>query len=350
VEFLFRHARGAAGLEIGFFGGEPLVEFERLRAITALIQDHPDYHPDRVRLTLTSNGTLYSEAIAEFLDRNGVRFCISCDGPPEVQDTLRCTREGGATAHLVEAHLKAALDSLPVVLVNTVVHPRTFRRLPETVAYLSGLGLRHLYLNLDYSAPWTRSEAEELAGVYARLGERYVAWYLAGDPHFVSFLDSKIAALLRGGIDPLERCRMGSGELAFSPDGGIYPCERLIGDGVAPAHRIGHVDTGLDLSRLGCHLASPSGSASASNPECADCGIRDSCMNWCGCSNQFMTGYYDRVGPFLCASERAAITTALQAMQVLGERLGPVFLNHFLGAPHTNSYRAKSGEETPCPL
>jgi uncharacterized protein len=147
-----------------------------------------------------------------------------------------------------------------------------------------------------------------------------------------------------------------SGELAFSSDGGIYPCERLIGDGIEPSHRIGHVSVGLDLSAIRCHFASSrekedqTSAPAASNPECKTCGIRDMCMNWCGCSNAFMTGFYDRVGGFLCASERAAITSALKAMEVLGDRLGPVFLNHFLGAPHLNTHRAKSGEEIPCAL
>lgn len=356
VDFIYRHSRAAAGLDIGFFGGEPLVEFERMRAITALIREHPAYEADRIRLTLTSNGTLFTEAIAGFLLENQIRLCISCDGLPAVQDSLRRTQEGHGSASRVEATLKRALELLPVVLVNAVIHPRTFRHLPESVGYLSDLGLRHVYLNPDYSAAWSQAETEELASVYGRLVDLYVNWYLEGDPHFISVLDSKIAALLRGGIDPLERCRMGSGELAFSPDGGIYPCERLIGNGLGGSHRIGHVDTGINLSALRCRLASPQttthpdAAPAASNPECIECGIRDTCMNWCGCSNTFMTGFYDRVGPFLCASERAAITSALQAMRILGERLGPVFLDHFLGRPHSNSKRVNGEQDLACPL
>ncbi len=60
-------------------------------------------------------------------------------------------------------------------------------------------------------------------------------------------------------------------------------------------------------------------------------------MNWCGCSNAFMTGYYNRVGAFLCASERAAIQTALEVFQTLERKLGPVFLHHLSGAPQRNS-------------
>jgi len=352
VDFIFRHSRRAAGLEIGFFGGEPLLEFGTLQSITRLIQDHPAYDPARVRLSLTTNGTIFSDAIIQFLLEHDIKFCISCDGPPEIQNTFRHTKEGAGSSSLVEGTIRQAISALPVVLVNAVFHPRTFRRLPETVDYFAGLGVRHLYLNPDFSARWTQAEVDDLPRIYQELTERYIAWYLAGDPHFISLLDSKITALLRGGFDPMERCRMGSGELAFSPDGGIYPCERLIGDGFDGAHRIGHVETGLDFSRMRCHVSPGTeplkaedqdaagkdiASLSVANPECRQCGIRDYCMNWCGCSNTFMTGYYNRTGPFLCASERALTASGLHALKVLGDRMGSVFLHHLLGSPHTNS-------------
>ena len=66
-------------------------------------------------------------------------------------------------------------------------------------------------------------------------------------------------------------------------------------------------------------------------------------MNWCGCSNYFMTGYYNRVGPFLCASEKAAIAVAVKAFSTLEERLGPTFAHHVSGTPHFNSIANRNG-------
>ena len=60
-------------------------------------------------------------------------------------------------------------------------------------------------------------------------------------------------------------------------------------------------------------------------------------MNWCGCSNYFMTGYYNRVGPFLCASEKAAIQAASRVVEVLERSLGPTFVHHLTGETHFNS-------------
>jgi uncharacterized protein len=339
LDFIFRHAPSGRDIEIGFFGGEPLLEFELIQAIVNLIERYPSNNEGRVSLTLTTNGTIFSDSIAHFLKAHAIKFCVSCDGPPHVQNVFRRSAEGKDTGAIVEETLKAAQVVLPAVLVNAVYHPRTFRHLPETVDYLSRLGLRQIYLNPDFSAPWTRTEADALPDVYRSLGQRYIAWYQCGDPHFISIIDGKIAVLLRGGYHPLERCQMGNGEMAFTPDGGIYPCERLIGSGINGIHRIGHLDQGLDLTRLSCRMAP----GSRVNLECTDCSLKDCCMNWCGCSNVFMTGYYNRVGPFLCASERAAIQIAFEVLAILNKQLGPVFLHHLAGAPQLNSRLSQGG-------
>lgn len=339
LDFIFRHAPSDSKIEIGFFGGEPLLEFPLLKDVTALIEDHSSFDPARVKLTITTNGTVYTDSIGAFLRDHLFKVCVSCDGAPHVQNLFRRTALGNETAALVERTLLAIQQALPIVLVNAVYNPQSLPYLPETLDYLSGLGLRYIYLNPDYSARWTRQDAEQLGAIYRALGERYIAWYLKGDPHLVSMIDTKITVLLRGGYSPLERCSMGVGELTVTPDGGLYPCERLVGSGTDDTHRIGSVEQGLDLSRMmgGC---APGGSV---NPECADCSMKDSCMNWCGCSNAFMTGYYNRVGPFLCASERAAIRTALEVFSTLEKQLGPTFLHHFSGEPQVNSQLGQKG-------
>jgi uncharacterized protein len=339
LDFIFRHAPPKSNIEIGFFGGEPLLEFPLVRKITDLIESHPAYDPARVSLTITTNGTIFSDAIATFLKAHAFKVCVSCDGSPRVQNRFRRTPAGKDSAPVVERTLLAAQQALPIVLVNAVYHPQTFRYLPETLDYLSSLGLRQIFLNPDYTAGWTRLEADELPAVYQAMADRYVAWYLNHDPHFVSLIDTKIAVLIRGGYHPLERCQMGIGELTITPDGGVYPCERLIGSGTDGQYRIGSVDHGLDLSRLAGRCA-PGGQL---NLDCQDCSLKDCCMNWCGCSNMFMTGYYNRVGPFLCASERAAIQTALDVFTTLERQLGPVFLHHLAGAPQRNSWPEQKG-------
>jgi uncharacterized protein len=333
IDFIFNHAPIDTNIEIGFFGGEPLLEFPLLTSITGLIKRHSLYDTERVSFAITTNGTIFSNKIAAFLREHAFKVCVSCDGPPNVQNLCRRTLTGEETAAQVERTLLEARLALPIVLVNAVYNTRTFRYLPVTLDYFSSLGLRHIFLSPDYSATWTRGDVEEIPEVYRAVAERYVNWYLDNSPHFVSLIDTKIAVLLRGGYHPAERCHMGTGELAITPDGGIYPCERLVGSGLDALHRIGTIEQGLDISRLACGQAS----GGELNTECKECSIKDYCMNWCGCTNAFMTGYYNRVGPFLCASERAAFETAVNVFTRLEREVGPAFLHHFSGYPQWNS-------------
>jgi uncharacterized protein len=327
VDFIYRHAPSQGEIDIGFFGGEPLLEFRLLRDITDLIEAHPSFDPQRVSLALTTNGTVFSDDIARFLESHGFKVCVSCDGPPDVHNLHRRARTGKGTACKVEHTLVEAQRALSRISVNAVYHPSTFRYLPETVDYLSGLGLREIHLNPDFSAQWTLADAESLPVVYKALADRYIAWYLADDPHYLSLIDNKVAVLVRGGFSPLERCYMGRAEMAITPDGGIYPCERLIGSGTSEEHRIGSLERGLDLSSLTRRCAS----GGRANPECETCDVNSYCVNWCGCANVSMSGFYNRAGPFLCASERAAIRTGLDVFETLERLKGPVFIHHTAG-------------------
>ncbi len=328
VDWIFRRSAGSAEpVHIGLFGGEPLLAMPAVETIVGLIEAHPGFDARRVTLSLVSNGTIFGDETAAFVREHGIRFCMSCDGPPEVQDRFRRFADGGPSSALVARTARAALAAFGTVPVNAVYRPETLRRLPAVVAYLSALGFRQIYLNPDFSAPWTESDASAVAGVYEEVARQYVGYYLSGRPHFISLFDSKIAVLLRGGYLPTERCRMGRAEFAFTPDGGIYPCERLIGCGRDRTHRLGDVFTGV--TARSCQATRER----RPQEECRTCGLSDYCMHWCGCSNYFSTGDYNRVGPFLCASERAAIETAARAFEELETKLGSTFIAHLAGSP-----------------
>lgn len=333
IEFAFKNTPPEEKIDIGFFGGEPLLEFGLIKDITEMIEAHQSFDRERVELTVVTNGTVFSDQIARFLNQHDIGFCVSYDGLPDVHDMFRKFPDGAGSSRMVEGTIKRALETLPSVLVNAVYHPKTFQHLPQTVKYLSSLGLRQIYLNPDFSAPWSKKEAEMLPEVYSQIAEQYVDLYMQGNPRFISLIDSKITVFLRGGYNPLERCRMGEGEFAFTPEGDIYPCERLIGAGGENAHCIGNVFTGLKLNKMACGKI-PTESV---NKECVSCGFKNYCMNWCGCSNYFSSGRYNQASPFLCASEKAAIQTAFKVFQSIEERLSTAFTEHLAGMPDLNS-------------
>ena len=325
VDFIYANSTPEEPIEIGLFGGEPLSSFAMVRHCTDLVKNHPDYDHQRVTLSLVTNGTIFSEEIADFLQAHDITFCLSCDGPPAIQDRFRRFPDGSGSSTAVESTIRQALGRLPTVLVNAVYSPETLPDLPAIVDYFISLGLRKIYLNANYGARWTARDAALLPEIFERISERYIAMQLQGDPCFISVIDSKLAVILKKGYGPMERCRMGRGEFAFTPSGRIYPCERLIGADNETDHCIGTVFSGINAHALGCQPRSDS-----ADQECADCSLRPYCMHWCGCSNFFSTGRYDRVGPFQCASEQTAISTAHTVFETLSQSLGATFLDHLL--------------------
>lgn len=338
IDLSFQRTPQGEQIDFAFFGGEPLLEFAKICAITDFIEQHPDYDPERVRITIVTNGTIFNDEIAAFVKAHRIAFGISCDGPPAVHDRYRVDSKGRGSSRNVERTLRDALDKFSRVMVNAVYRPETIGALPETLDYFSALGVRQIYLSPDYSAPWSPEDTANVSMAYDAVGERYIDYYRRGDPHFVSLIDSKIAVILRGGYQPQERCRMGTGELAFTPDGGIYPCERLVGQADGQ-HRIGHLGQGIKVELMADHRVD---SASSTDGLCAQCSLKDFCMNWCGCSNYFASGYYNRVSAFLCASEQAAIRTALNVYKRLEQDMSGIFLHHLGGAPLTNSVQCRS--------
>lgn len=333
IDFAFENTPASEDINIGFFGGEPLIEFVLIKQIIELIESHPLFDKQRVQLMAVTNGTLFSDEIADYFNAHNIALGISCDGPSAIHNRFRKFANGKGSSNVVEKAIKKAVETLETPLVNAVYHPSTFRQLPTVVEYFSKLGLRNIYLNADYSATWSPGDIVDIPGVFSEISDLYVDYYQRGDPHFISLIDSKIALILRNGYQANERCRMGKGEFAFTAEGRVYPCERLIGNGAGPAHYIGEVDHDVNI----LPLALPTEAGGKRNSECETCSLSDYCMNSCGCSNFFSTGNYYKVSAFQCASEKAAINAAFQAFRAVETSLGPVFCEHLHGQPALNT-------------
>jgi uncharacterized protein len=333
VDFAFCTAGPNERVDIGLFGGEPLLNWPLAQEAVALIEQRAEDRRHVIRLSLVTNGTLMNDEILQYLLDHHIILQVSCDGAPHVQDKHRRYADGKPSSAIVEANLSAALKALPAVLVNVVYSPDTYSYLPESIEYFTSLGLRQIILNPDYSAAWGSADIAGLENTYGRIAELYLSCYEVKSPLFISLIDEKIAVILRGGYGPSERCHMGYGEFAFSPQGFVFPCERLVGDGERNRHCIGHLDQPDNLQRGHCQ-AKGNG---CKNTECQLCGVADYCMNWCGCSNFFASGDYRRPSPFLCTSERLAINAAFNVLKQVEEDNQLIFINHYAGLPMVNS-------------
>ena len=311
--------------DLGFFGGEPLLEWDRLCAADAYAAARCRAEGVRLRRTVTTNLTLLTPERVAWLAARRYQIGCSIDGAAAQHDACR-VRPDGTGSHADALRGLRLLRGYPGRLETVcVVTPATVPFVPESVRFLLGESRAPIALNIDFGAAWDEPALAALDDAYAAVAALVLAEYRAGREAHVTWIDGKIRTLLRGGYPACHRCRPVERELAVAPSGNLYPCPNLVGDDDRAELRLGDVRRGFDrgavlraLARTGCH-----------SPECAACPIRERCMNWCCCANYFSAGATDRASPLLCHHERLAVRLADALAETLLSERNETFLGAF---------------------
>lgn len=327
VDFGFEISAPSEMLEFGFFGGEPLLCPQLISALSRYIHARARASSRPVKLSVTTNGTILTPAILQMLRDERIRLCVSLDGTRAVHDRYRRRRDGGPTYDRIVRNLRLAMDVLDDVQVNAVFSPATIDQLAAGVASILELGVAVVHVNPDICAAWTDEAAHAARQQFADIARLYIDSFAAGKEIGINIIDSKVIVLLKGGYSPLDRCGMARTQWAVAPGGNLYPCERFIGDDRDSPFCLGNVHTGLDMERQS-RIRRGVGNR---NPECAACPLGPYCMNWCGCTNFYLSGATDRTGRAQCIFERAAIAAARTVLTELSVSGNELFIDHFMG-------------------
>ncbi|MBW2456149.1 MAG: radical SAM protein [Deltaproteobacteria bacterium] len=333
-------ATGQAAIELGlertserlhliFFGGEPLTRWASLTKLTETALERAASKSIELKTSVTTNGTLLTEQRVAWLKDHHFITAVSCDGTERAHDTRRRYPSGRGSHRRTIFGLKRALAAGLKVRVVLVVQPATMSELPASVDYLRGLGATDLVVNPDWSADWETPEIHHAwQAAYRAVGERYVAAYQAGEPFWISFIDTKIAAHIKDGFLDTERCDLGRRNLVVAPSGNLYPCDRMVGQDDDDHFVIGHATTGTDLDQVAKLVTA----ACSLPPECRDCAVALRCRNRCACANLAMTGSVEVPSATLCFHEQLAIQVADGAAARLYEQQNALFLRQHYGA------------------
>lgn len=334
LDFAFEESRREAALrqraatcQLGFFGGEPLLEWALLQRATDYADQEADRLGIRLKRIVTTNLTLLDERKACWLRDRGFHVGLSLDGNEAMHDTLRRTAAGAPShADCAKAlHFYQGWDSNGEVIV--VIDPANIRHLAESIDWLIARNIRRISINPNFTAAWDEASLESWREAYQHMAASYVDAYRRNDPVRINVFDGRIRTRINGGYRACDHCGFGENEVSVSAAGNFYPCERLVGDDSDVSLRIGHVDCGFDpvarariLARRGNDTA-----------ECRECPVRDRCVNWCGCVNYASTGMIHRVPGVVCHHEKLSIKTADQAAARLFAERNPAFLQFFYG-------------------
>ena len=319
-------ARSSGKLDVSFFGGEPLLEWELLQHCHKTIAERAAQRGIRVRYGITTNGTLLTQDKLEWMAERDYLIGLSLDGSPAMHDTNRCFADGRGS-HAVVRDALERICRIPKLRhkVICVVNPANHHRLREGVRWLHAHYPGEIGLNFDYWSEWTDAQfdslTEQLEGMTADMLESY----RAGKPMQVEIIEGKIRSHLYEEQGFCNHCRIGEQEIAISVDGNIFPCSRMVGVGDQPEICLGDVRSGIDRARQHYYTATR-GNAT---PECRICALRRRCTNTCGCTNYAGTGFINQVSPFLCNVQQTLIRLADELAETLYLEKNPAFMEKF---------------------
>lgn len=313
--------------QLGFFGGEPLLEWLLLKQATDYAEEETSRLGIRLKRIVTTNLTLLDEEKADWLRDHGFHVGLSLDGNEAMHDTLR-RKANGASSHAdcVEA-LRFFRGQNANGEVIVVIDPANITHLAESIEWLIAQDIRRISINPNFTAVWNDDSLAEWAGAYQKMAESYVETFRRHDPVRINVLDGRIRTRINGGYRACDHCGFGDSEISVSAAGNFYPCERLVGDDSDEALRIGDVENGFDSAARTRILASRGNEVA----ECRECAVRDRCVNWCGCVNYASTGMINRVPGVVCHHEKLSIRCADHAASLLYSEQNPAFFDRFYG-------------------
>jgi uncharacterized protein len=303
----------AGTLELGFFGGEPLVEAELIGELIDFAELRAEPTGVTVELTMTTNGTIDDPPAWAVMNRPRMRLAISHDGLPEIHDRHRTTIEGRPSSTRVLQTMARLSEAGKEFRTVMVVRPDNVAAWPGGLEFLYERGIRSFNPTLDLWTTWNRRDGEALKDAIRRGADFWASRLPDCD---VSWFDEKVMRLSGVPTNETARCGFGFSEMAVAPSGNLYPCERVIGadEPTNPMRLAGHVGDGDDF--LGYAPA-----AGKSAAECSQCALNATCSTTCRCSNYVRTGDVGRPDGLLCLWDQTCWRETARALET---RLVPI--------------------------
>jgi len=300
-------------LQLGFFGGEPLLEADCILEWVDYAQSSAAKAPKSVSYSLTTNGTLSSAAAWQVMTLEKMTLSVSHDGVPEVHDRFRRSTDGRPSSDQVIGTIDRLLSEDVAPNVSMVVRPDTVDLMADGLKFLHSRGVRQISPTLDLWTKWDHDAGLRLEKAIVESAD----FWSDNLPGFdISWFSEKAASIAGLSSNVVARCGFGVGQVAVSPAGNLYPCERLIeNDETNITMRLpGDAFSGANFFEGGFTESAPDG---RSADACEACMIRSSCATTCRCSNYIRTGDVSKPDGLLCLLDRLCYRETLRCLQLL---------------------------------
>ena len=289
LDFLIENSGTRRNLEVDFFGGEPLMNFDVVKKLVAYAREVEGKHNKNFRFTLTTNGMLIDDDVIEFANREMSNVVLSLDGRKEIHDRFRVDYAGNGSFDKIVPKFQKLVEARGgknYYMRGTFTH-----RNPdflEDIKVMLDLGFRELSMEpvvcaSGDPAELTESDMEIVKDQYEKLAELMLKKHKEGDPftfyHYMIDLTGGPCIYKR-----ISGCGSGTEYMAVTPWGDLYPCHQFVGE---EKYKLGDIYMGVTNKEIqdefmACNVYS--------REECRTCWARLYCSGGCAANAYHATG------------------------------------------------------------
>ncbi len=314
LDFLVENSGTRKNLEVDFFGGEPLMNFDVVKRLVEYARSIEQEKNKHFRFTLTTNGVLLDDEVTEFANRECHNVVLSLDGRKSVHDRLRKTVNGQGSYNAIvpkfQEFVKKRGDKSYYVRGTFTKNNIDFT---EDIFHMADLGFTELSMEPVVCAPdepyaLTEKDLPALFEQYEILAKEMLKRKKEGRPftfyHYMLDLESGPCIYKR-----ISGCGSGTEYLAVTPWGELYPCHQFVGD---PKYSMGNIYDGIQNTALQQEFKLCNAYA---RPDCKDCWAKLYCSGGCAANAYHATGSVKGIYKYGCELFKKRIECAVM-MQV----------------------------------
>ena len=289
LDFLIENSGSRHNLEVDFFGGEPLMNFEVVKKLVKYAREQEKLHNKNFRFTLTTNGLLIDDDVIAFVNKEMSNVVLSLDGRKEVHDSLRKTISGQGSYDIIIPKFKKlvkARGGKNYYIRGTFTHNNI--DFLKDILHMADLGFTELSMEPVVCAPdepyaLTEKDLPILKEQYELLAKEMIKRDSEnrGFTFYHYMLDLTHGPCI---YKRISGCGSGTEYLAVTPWGDLYPCHQFVGD---EKFKLGDIYNGIVNTKVRDEFKLCNAYA---RPECKDCWAKLYCSGGCAANSYHATG------------------------------------------------------------
>ena len=318
LDFLVANSGGRVNLEVDFFGGEPLMNWQVVKDLVAYGRSLEKPFNKKFRFTLTTNGILLNDEVQEFVNKEMANVVLSIDGRKEINDRMRPFRKGQGSYDIIIPKFQKLADSRdPFNYYVRGTFTRNNLDFSEDVKHLADLRFEQISVEPvvaesteDYAL--REEDIPRLLEEYDKLAVELLNRQKEGKGvnffHFMIDLSGGPCVAKR-----LSGCGSGTEYLAVTPWGDFYPCHQFVGK---EEFLMGNVDTGIVRTDIRDEFKCCNVYA---KEKCKDCFAKFYCSGGCAANAYNFTGNINGTYDIGCELQRKRVECAIMMKAALAE-------------------------------